>query len=63
MRQIYKTVKKKENSDYQTFFPVCSAGAFEYAGHSFLLQELITNTVMKETRSKTANFFIPDTII
>jgi hypothetical protein len=49
-------------SEYQTFFPVCSTGAFEYAGHSFLLQELTTNIVIKATRSNKANFFIPGII-
>jgi len=48
---------------HQTFLPACSVSAFEYAGQSFALQELTTIAVTKTTRSKTANFFINDTII
>jgi hypothetical protein len=47
----------------QTFLPVCSESAFEYAGQSFALQELTTIAVTNTTRSKTANFFIKGAII
>jgi hypothetical protein len=36
---------------------------FEYAGHSFLLHELKTNTAKNVTINKTAIFFISDSII
>jgi hypothetical protein len=59
----YKIGEIKIQKVNQTFLPACSVLAFEYAGHSFLLQELTTNTTTKAAISKKAIFFIPNTIL
>ena len=41
----------------------CSVSAWLYAGHAFLLHELIVTAVMKRTTSKKTIFLMPDNIL
>jgi hypothetical protein len=45
-------------TQYQTFRPVCSEPVREYAGQSFLLQELTVRTIANAIISNTVSFFI-----
>jgi len=59
----YKIGELKKQKVNQTFLPACSVLVFEYAGHSFLLQELTTRVNTKKAKTKTANLFIRDTLL
>jgi hypothetical protein len=56
----YNRVKNIISKQNQMFWPTCSELALEYAGQSFLLQELTTRTVTKATTNNIAIFFIEE---